>query len=95
MKKHELIAEVSRLTGASLIAVRAVLETTADVTRDALARGQDVRLFGLGKLSVVKRGEKAARNIHTGDPVTVPPRYVPVFRPSESVISAANTRPLE
>jgi nucleoid DNA-binding protein len=49
-----------------------------------------VFLFGLGKLKVVERGQKLARNIHTGESVIVPPRKVVVLQPSDPLTEAAN-----
>ena len=89
MKKFELIERVSGLSGQPRTVVRGVLDATAKAVRDTLSEGDDVRLFGLGKISLSKRGPKKARNIHTGEPVTVPARCVPLFRPSESLEDAA------
>jgi len=89
MKKFELIDEVSALSGQPRTVVRAILDSTARAVRDALSQGQEVRLFGLGKICLSDRGPKRARNIHTGEPVLVPPRRVPLFRPSESIEAAA------
>lgn len=90
MKKQDLIDKVAELSGKPKVLVREVLDAAADATRQALSRREEVFLFGVGKLSVSARGAKKARNIHTGEPVTVPPRNVVLFRPSDSVVDAAN-----
>lgn len=90
MKKAQLISAVAEVTGHTKIAVAAVLDATADVARKAIGQGEDVFLFGVGKLSVTHRGEKKARDMHKGTPVVVPPRNVVVFRPSEGFNEAAN-----
>ena len=89
MKKFELVEEVSKLSGQPRTVVRGVLDSTAKAVRDALSEGEEVRLFGLGKISLSRRGPKRARNIHTGEAVTVPARCVPLFRPSDSLEGAA------
>jgi DNA-binding protein HU-beta len=90
MKKHEIIDDVATQTGHTRSVVRQVLDAAADATRAALSRGEGVFIFGLGKLSVVSRGEKTARHMVTGAKVIVPARRVVVYRPSESVDQAAN-----
>ena len=92
MKKHDLVDTIAKASGIHRQTVRDVLNAAAGAVRDALAAGEPVFLFGLGKLSITQRGEKAARNIHTGQPVIVPPRKVAVYRSSSSVDDAINAR---
>lgn len=92
MKKFELISEISERTSIPMWRVRELLAVVVGVVQESLANGDDVRLFGLGKLSISERGEKKARNIRTGDVVVVPARKVPVFRPSDALVRAANGR---
>lgn len=90
MLKKELLQEVARSGGHSEKLVREVLESTTQVVLTALSKGASVMLLGLGKLSVVERGAKKARNLHTGEVVMVPPRRVPVLRPSDAAHNAVN-----
>lgn len=92
MKKNDLVDRVAKSSGLPKGTVRAVLDEAASVARATLAAGDEVFLFGLGKLSVTRRGEKVARNLHTGESVIVPPRNVAVYRPSTSVDDAINAR---
>ena len=90
MLKKDLLQEVASAGGYSEKLVRDVLETTTSVVLTALSKGSSVMLLGLGKLSVVSRGAKKARNLHTGETVMVPPRRVPVLRPSDAAHDAVN-----
>lgn len=90
MLKIELIKRVSFVSGRTEETVRDVLDATMAVVRRAVSKGDSVMLFGLGKIKVVQRGEKQARNIHTGEPVVVPPRKVVVLQPSDPLNEAAN-----
>lgn len=90
MKKHELIGATADLCEKPQALVRQVLDAAAEAARQAVARGDDVFLFGLGKLSVRQRGAKKARDLHTGETVVVPPRKVVLFRASDSLAGAAN-----
>lgn len=90
MLKNELIKRVAFVSGKPQDVVRGVLDATSAVVRRAVSRGESVFLFGIGKLKVVERGEKMARNIHTGEKVVVPPRKVVVLQPSDPLNEAAN-----
>lgn len=91
MLKKELIKDVANTSGHTEKAVREVFEATVEEVLRVLAAGDSVMLMGLGKVSVVRRGEKKARNIHDGSVVMVPPRNVPVLRPSDAMHTAVNS----
>ncbi len=90
MKKADLIKAVADASHQPQVIVRTVLDATRDVVSDSINKGDDVFLLGLGKLEVRARGAKPARNIHTGERVTVPARQVVLFRPSDGLTAAAN-----
>lgn len=92
MLKAEFIKRVAFVSGKSQESVRSVLDAALAVTRRAVSKGDSVFLFGLGKLKVVERGQKLARNIHTGESVIVPPRKVVVLQPSDPLNEAANSK---
>ena len=90
MLKKELIKEVALHSGQTEKLTREILESVLTVVLTQLAHGTSVMLLGLGKLSVRRRGEKTARNIHTGAKVSVPARNVAVLRASDAVHDAIN-----
>lgn len=90
MIKAEFIKRVAKVSGESQVAVRGVLDAAAAVTCKAVSRGESIHLFGIGKLTVVARGEKRARNLHTGEVVMVPPRNVVTYQPSDVITRFAN-----
>jgi nucleoid DNA-binding protein len=90
MLKNELIKRVAYVSGRPQDVVRGVLDATTAVVRRAVSKGENVMLFGLGVIKIVERGEKRARNIHTGETVIVPPRKVVVLKPSDPLNEAAN-----
>lgn len=92
MLKQELIARTAHVSGESKTTVRRIFDAAAAVTRRAVSKGEPVMLFGLGKLSVARRGEKRARNLHTGETVIVPERNAVVLQPSDSLVEAANPK---
>ena len=90
MLKKDLLTEVAAATGHPEKLVREILASTTACVLSALAGGRSVMLLGLGKLSTVRRGAKQARNLHTKEAVTVPPRNDAVLRPSDAVRDAIN-----
>lgn len=90
MLKGEFIKRVAFVSQKSQDNVRTVLDAAFAVTRRAISKGDSIMLFGIGKLKVVERGEKRARNIWTGESVIVPPRKVVVLQPSDPLNEAAN-----
>ena len=90
MNKAELIRSTAEVAGIPANTVRRVVDAMADAALAALSRGDEVYLAGLGKLVVAQRGPKVARNLHTGERLTVPPRKVAVYRPSLAANAAAN-----
>lgn len=90
MLKQEFIKRVAYVSGESANTVRSVMAAATAVTKKCVSKGEDVMLFGLGKVKVVQRGEKRARNLHTGETVMVPPRKVVTLQPSTALVQAAN-----
>ena len=92
MLKQEFVKRTAVISGQAQTVVREVLDAATAVARGAVARGESVMLFGLGKLYTVQRGEKRARNLHTGETVIVPPRTAVLLQPSDSLVEAANEK---
>lgn len=64
-----------------------VVDAFLDAVKDALARGDRIELRGFGTFKVRHREARAGRNPRTGEAVDVPPRDVPVFKPSRHLRS--------
>ena len=60
----------------------------------ALANGENIEIRGFGTFKVRRRKTRIARNPRTGDPVEVPSRSVPVFKPSKHLRSRVAKRDL-
>ena len=91
MTKADLVEQVADVIGPRVtkrdcgLAVDAFL----DAVKEALARGDGIELRGFGTFKVRHRKGRTGRNPRTGEAVEVPPRDVPVFKPSRR-----NTRSL-
>ncbi len=58
--------------------------------KEALAHGNGIELRGFGSFKVRHSKARGARNPRTGEPVEVPARAVPVFKPSRHLRSLVN-----
>ena len=93
MKKDELIDAVSAETGHSKTTVRQVFDATDEVVRRAIEQGEPVRLFGLGKLSVIRRPSRVAQNFGRGA-VLIDEFNKVVFKPSQGLAASGYAAPV-
>jgi integration host factor subunit alpha len=57
-----------------------LIESTFEIIKDELARGNDVRISGFGKWSVKAKKPRTGRNPRTGDAMTISGRKVVTFK---------------
>jgi integration host factor subunit beta len=62
-----------------------VVDAFLNSVKEALADHKNIEIRGFGTFKVRERKSRLARNPRTGDPVDVPPRAVPVFKPSKEL----------
>lgn len=80
MNKNELIAKIAEETGLTKADCQKVLESTLEVTRKAIKKGDDVRLVGFGTFVRAKQAARKGRNPQTGKEISIKARWVPRFR---------------
>ena len=91
MTKSELIEKLaaaqSQLTAKDMeLAVKMIL----DHMSDALARGERIEIRGFGSFSLHYRAPRVGRNPKTGEPVSLPGKYVPHFKPGKELRERVN-----
>jgi len=94
MTKEELIASISGEMWVGKALTTKMVDAVFDSIAAALSRGEKVNLSGFGSFRVVTRAPKIGRNPHTGEPVSIPERFVPVFKAGKRLretISGRNT----
>lgn len=84
MNKADLIDEVAARTGQAKVAAAAAIEAAMDIIIEAVAESESVTLSGFGTFEARARKARTGRNPRTGDPVPIPPRTVPSFRPGNT-----------
>jgi len=75
----DAIAADPQNTGTSKTAIKFVLDAQARIAHDALAKGDEVTLIGLGKLTVKERSARTGRNPRTGEAVDIAAKKAPHF----------------
>ena len=69
-------------------AVKMILQQMSD----ALAAGQRIEIRGFGSFTSVPRPARMARNPRTGEPVAIPARHVPHFKPGKELRERVNAQ---
>ena len=84
MTKADLVGQVAEAVGPRVTKrdCRLVVDAFLDAVKDTLAHGDNIEIRGFGTFKVRQRKARVARNPRTGEAVPVPPRVVPVFKPS-------------
>ena len=89
MTKADLVEQVAEAIGPGITKkdCALVVDGFLNAVKQALANGQNIEIRGFGTFKVRRRKTRLARNPRTGDPVKVPSRAVPVFKPSKHLRS--------
>jgi integration host factor subunit beta len=91
MTKSELIQKLAeRNPHLFLRDVEKIVDTVFEEITSALARGDRVELRGFGAFSVKSRDARTGRNPRTGEPVPVPGKRVPYFKPGKEIRDRLN-----
>ena len=90
MTKQEIVDVVSNATGLTKVETEAIMNGIMSTIIDSLANNKRVELRGFGTFGIKHRMPKIARNPGTGDPIYLPERYVPTFKPSKLMRSRVN-----
>ena len=85
MTKAELVEEVARAAELNKRDAEVIVETVFGSIIDALHKGEKVELRGFGSFRTRVRGPRRGRNPKTGEPVDVPAKRVPYFKPGKEL----------
>lgn len=91
MTKSELI-EVIAATQQHLAYkdVELAVKTLLEQMSEALSGGERIEIRGFGSFSLHHRPPRIGRNPKTGDPVALPGKYVPHFKPGKQMRERVN-----
>ena len=91
MTKQEIVNTVSEATGLTKVETEAVMNGVMSTIIESLGKNKRVELRGFGTFGVKYRMPKKARNPGTGEPINLPERHVPTFKPSKFMRSHVNS----
>jgi integration host factor subunit beta len=91
MTKEEIIKTIwNELPNLTVQEARKLYETSINLIRDTLARGEHVELRGFGSFQVREKNERMGRNPRTGQQAVIEKRRVVVFKPSKDLKERVN-----
>jgi integration host factor subunit beta len=93
MTKAELVEEVARASELNKRDAEVIVETVFGSIIGALHKGEKVELRGFGSFRTRERGPRRGRNPKTGEPVDVPAKRVPYFKPGKELKEYFTERP--
>jgi DNA-binding protein HU-beta len=80
MNKAQLVEHVAKSTSLTKTDVEAVLNSSFEMIKKSVKKGDDVTLVGFGTFTKSKRKARAGRNPQTGKEIRIPAMTVPKFR---------------
>ena len=83
MTKADIVARIAQTTGMTKADTSEVLDALLEAISAAMGRGEKIEMRGFGIFKVENRKARVARNPKTGEEIRIPPRAVPVFKPSD------------
>ncbi len=92
MRKSDLIKAVAERTGARQSQVAPIVNAVFQTIQDALAKGEEVSIAGFGTFRVSERARRRGRNPRTNEPIEIPARRSPSFRPGTQLKRAVAGR---
>jgi DNA-binding protein HU-beta len=83
MNKSQLVETIAEQTQLTKTNIEEVLNTTIDLIKKSVKKGDDVTLVGFGTFTKSKRKARTGRNPQTGKEIKIPAMTVPRFRPGK------------
>lgn len=91
MTKSELIELIaSKQKHLAYRDVELAVKTVLEQMSEALASGERIEIRGFGSFSLHHRPPRIGRNPKTGEPVALPGKYVPHFKPGKQMRERVN-----
>ncbi len=85
MTTKELAVAVANEKGSPIAAAREDVNMVIDCIARAIAKGEDVKISGLGTFKVKTSAARKARNPKTGEEIQIPAKKVAKFIPAKEL----------
>lgn len=90
MTKNDLIELLYEQVGLSKKSCASTVESTIDIIKAELGKGNTVKISGFGKWTVKSKKDRIGRNPQTGEAMTISARKVVTFKPSKILSNTLN-----
>ena len=85
MTKNELIEKVAKKSSLTKRAAADAVNSTFNIIRDSLSRGEKVVITGFGTFLVRSRAARRGRNPQTGEAIQIPGKKLPGFTAGKTI----------
>ena len=93
MTKSELIEVLSRKQSQlGYKDIELAVKTILEYMSSSLSNGERIEIRGFGSFSLHYRPARSGRNPKSGEPVSLPAKYVPHFKPGKELRERVNNR---
>lgn len=92
MNKRQMVERVAKVSGIAKNRAEKAVECVISEITASLARGEPVRFAGFGTFDIALRQSRCGRNVVSGEPILIPSKIVPVFRPGSFLKDAVEER---
>ncbi|MCC2098689.1 MAG: integration host factor subunit alpha [Hyphomicrobiales bacterium] len=90
--RKDLVDAAYRVSNLSREEAATIMNSVLDKIVDSITTGDEVKLHGFGKFTVLQKRERIGRNPRTGVEAVISARRTVSFRPSPNLIDAVNRR---
>ncbi len=92
MTKSEIVEALHEQIGFTKKRSGEVVALILDLIKEALERGEKVKISGFGNFEIRSKGPRKGRNPQTGEEITISERRVLTFKPSQVLKERLNER---
>ena len=85
LTKKDIVRTISEEIGLTQQQTKVIVQKTFDAIVDSLVRERRIELRNFGVFEVKRRAARKARNPRTGHQVSVPEKYVVIFKPGKEM----------
>src|SRR5438477_12385520 len=90
MKKSDLVDAISGKVSLPKGQVQQMVDDVFELIAEGRSKGEKIDLRGFGTFSVRDSAARTGRNPQTGEPISIPARRVPGFKPGKELKERVN-----
>ncbi len=90
MNKGELVSAVASEAGLTKTNAETAVNAVFSTIRNAVSKGDEVRLIGFGTFAVTKRAASTGRNPRTGEAIKIPAKKQVKFKAGKDLKESVN-----